>query len=238
LQLVFVDETSDNKNKQYFGLSIAVINNIFYPKIKCDFHKIISESSWNSDIEFKGSYLFSSSKGDSNVSIEERVEICSNILELNKSNINARMKFYYVKNEESKNQKNDYLLVLPKLLDKALKKAEHKNGKDLISVHCDYRNDIKIEEIFEAVNPVLKKKEYTLFENIQFVKSSFHTVGILYADLVGYLFARVDNIGNDLELFENLSSEDISNHGKLKKLKSSQTLMRLVKEFKPFQIKW
>ena len=30
-------------------------------------------------------------------------------------------------------------------------------------------------------------------------KSNFHTVGILYADIVGYLAARIDTISNELE---------------------------------------
>ena len=57
---VFVDETSDNKFKDYFGISIAIVNATHYSTIKENFQKILYNSKWNSEIEFKGSFLFSS----------------------------------------------------------------------------------------------------------------------------------------------------------------------------------
>lgn len=81
----FIDETSDAKFKEYFGLSCALINSNFYQQIKNDFQNILLEAGWDPTIEFKGSYLFSATKGCSHVSIEKRIEIASNILSLNVS---------------------------------------------------------------------------------------------------------------------------------------------------------
>jgi hypothetical protein len=233
---VFVDETSDNKYKDYFGISVAVINSSHYHPIKKNFHSILNKSTWNSEIEFKGSFLFSSKKGDPNVSIDERIDICSNLLQLNKSKINARMKFYYVVKHGCTDQKADYLKYLPKLLDKALSKAQKGNGKNLISIQCDYRDDIKPEEIRKSVQSCIQEKGYELFEDIVISDSCFHTVGILYADIVGYLFARKDIISNDSDLFSNLTEEEIQTNGKILKLKSSNKLLNLIKEFKAFEV--
>ena len=57
--LVFIDETSDSKFDDYFGLSISTINHTNYKTIKDGFQKILKESRWDESIEFKGSYLFS-----------------------------------------------------------------------------------------------------------------------------------------------------------------------------------
>ena len=117
--LVFIDETSDSKFKNYFGISCSVINSSFYRKIKENFQTILSEAGWDTEIEFKGSYLFSASSGDLNITIEERIDIASKVLALNTSKQNARMKFYYLK-KSSKNFRQDYLTFLPILLEKAL----------------------------------------------------------------------------------------------------------------------
>jgi len=233
---VFVDETSDNKFKDYFGISIAVINSSHYHPIKKNFQSILKKSKWNTDIEFKGSFLFSSKKGDAAVGIDERIDICSELLQLNKSKVNARMKFYYVVKNECKDQKKDYLIYLPKLLNKALPKAKKGNGKNIISIHCDERDGISSEEIRSAIEKILNEKGYELFENVVKVKSGFHTVGLLYADIVGYLFARKDIISNDSEIFSNFSDEEIKANGKIQKLQSSTTLLNLIKEFKPYKV--
>jgi hypothetical protein len=234
--LVFVDETSDSKFKEYFGLCCATINSSFYRQIKEDFQHILVDGGWNPDVEFKGSYLFSTLSGDTQVSIEKRIEIASNILALNTSKQNARMKFTYLKLPPQQRQKDAYLEYLPVLLEKALPKAEKRAGKDILSLHCDRRDDITSREIYNAVIPIIRKRGYTLLEDIVISRSGFHTVGILYADIVGYLYARVDTIANDSELFENVPPEQWENNGKLKKLKSSTTLLGLIKKFDRYQV--
>lgn len=93
--LLFVDETSDSKFKDYFGLSIAIINSNFYQTLKASFHKILVDSGWDKEIEFKGSYLFSANSGCKDIPVDKRIEIASRILELNKSRENSRIKFAY-----------------------------------------------------------------------------------------------------------------------------------------------
>lgn len=237
MQLVFVDETGDQENKNYFGLSLALIDSSHYRIIKSNFQSILTKNSWNKEIEFKGSCLFSSSKGDKNIDIEKRLNICSELLALNRAKNNARIKFAYVKKDNSIDQKADYLNYLPKLMNKVLVKAKKKNGKDLLAIHCDERSDIKISDINLAIEKLLIEKGYKLFENIVISKSNFETVGILYADLVGYLFGRVDNMSRDIDLFESLSKEQIESNNRLKKFQTSNELINLLKIFKAYEVK-
>ena len=233
--LAFVDETSDTKFKDYFGLCCATINCSHYRHIKDDFHRILIEGGWNPEIEFKGSYLFSALSGDTSVSIEKRIEITSSILALNTAKKNARMKFAYLK-KPSQNQKEAYLKYLPILLEKALPKAKKGGGKDILSLNCDQRDDVSRKEIYDVVNPIIHEKGYTLLEDIVISRSGFHTVGILYADIVAYLYAHVDTIANDSELFQNIPPEQWENNGKIKKLKSSTNLLGLIKKFDRYEV--
>jgi hypothetical protein len=75
-----------------------------------------------------------------------------------------------------------------------------------------------------------------LLEDIVISRSGFHTVGILYADIVGYLYARVDTIANDSDLFQHVPPEQWENNGKIKKLKSSTTLLGLIKKFDQYEV--
>src|SRR3989304_9086384 len=134
MQLVFVDETGDQENKKYFGLALALIDSSHYSLIKSNFQNILISNGWNQKIEFKGSCLFSSSKGDPNIDIAKRIEICSRVLALNKAKKNARIKFSYVKIESSNDKDASFLKYLPKFLNRVLIKAKKKNGKDLLSI--------------------------------------------------------------------------------------------------------
>lgn len=235
--LVFVDETSDSKFEEYFGLCIATINSSHYKGIKQGFQKTLRESEWDESIEFKGSFLFSASKGDANVGVEDRIKIAHDIIDLNIAKRNARMCFHYLRHKAlKKNHPNEYLKCLPLLLNKVLPKAKKGSGKDIISISCDYRNDVSKETIQNSVLPILEKKGYTLYEEVTMPNSNFHTVGILYADIVGYLTARIDTISNDIELFENIPQDQIQNNGKIKKLTSSKVLINKIKKLDKYQL--
>jgi hypothetical protein len=234
--LIFIDETGDAKFKKYFGLSIAMVKHNFYRQIKEKFQAILLNHGWDPKIEFKGSCLFSATSGDTKVAIDERIAIATEVLGLTASEANTRMRFFYVKHETD-DAKRDYLGILPLFLSKALPKAIDKHqGKDIISVACDQRDDISLAELRSAVEPAIRAKGYTIFEDISIAKSNFNTVGILFADIVGYLVARVDIIANDVELFENLTPEQLENNGKIKKLKTSKALLKNVKALKKHQI--
>lgn len=236
--MIFVDETSDSKFKDYFGISVATINYTKYPTIKSEFQNILKSSNWNESIEFKGSCLFSIKAGDTNVSIDERIEIAEKIIDLNIAKKNARINFYYLKHTvKPENQSSEYLRLFPNLLKKVLPKAPSGPGKNLVSIHFDYRSDLDIRVLKEAVTPVMNEKGFIIFEEPLMINSNFNTVGLIYADIIGYLAARIDTISNDSELFEGLLPEHFSTNGKIKKLRSSVNLIAKVKNIGQYEIK-
>ena len=236
MKLIFVDETSDSKFKDYFGLCCAVIDSFYYSQLKRQFHSILVNGGWNTKVEFKGSYLFSAKKGDKNITIDKRINIACALLDLNCANKNARMHFHYFRTK-TKNHKNAYITYLPSMIEKALPKAPSGAGKDIVAIQCDNRSDVRITEIREKLNPIVKKKKYVLFEDIVIPSSRFETVGILYADLIGYLTARIETISSDAELFENVPLEERKNNGMMKKLGSSQELIKKIKYIQKYRVK-
>ena len=237
--LVFVDETSDTKFKDYFGLSCAVVKHNFYRQIKEGFQTILLEGGWDPSIEFKGSYLFSASKGCVDIDVSTRVEMAEAIIDLNIAKKNARMNFSYFKTR-TQDEKADYLRYLPALLYRVLPnvtKGQKGQGKDLVSIQCDIRSDISGEEIREAIMPALNSRGYQLFEDVNQVASNFYTVGIAYADIVGYLMARIDTIVNDSELFDNIPPEMFETNGKIRKLRSSMHLAEKIKNLSVYEVK-
>lgn len=236
--LVFVDETSDSKFKDYFGLSVATINYTKYPKIKTEFQKILKKSKWDESIEFKGSCLFSAKSGDTNVSIEERIEIAEKVIDLNIAKANARMNFHYLKHKvPPKEHGKEYLRLLPLLLNKGIPKAPSGAGKNIVSIHCDYRSDVDIKELRDTITPIFQKKKYVILEEPLMAFSNFNTVGILYADIIGYLAARIDTISTDSELFEGITPEQFETNGKINKLRTSTSLIAKIKNIENYEIK-
>jgi hypothetical protein len=77
---------------------------------------------------------------------------------------------------------------------------------------------------------ILTRGGYTLVEEVTTPLSGFETVGLLYADLVAYLSARIETISSDVELFEEIPPELFEHNAKVKKLKSSTELIGRIKK--------
>ena len=231
--LVFIDETADVKFKEYLGFCITTINARFYPPIKEKAQSILRTVGWDPEIEFKGSYLFSGSSGCTDVDIEKRIDAAHQLLDLNIAHKNRRMAFYFGRMKSS-NHREDYIKGVPGLLYKVLPTAQRGPGKNLISIHCDRRDDITSAELHRHIAPAAEKKGYVLLETVARIDSCFDTVGVMFADLVGYIAGRIDVISNDVELFEGLTQEQLENNGKIRKLKSSKELILKIKQLSFF----
>ncbi|MCC6451548.1 MAG: DUF3800 domain-containing protein [Acidobacteria bacterium] len=237
MQLIFIDETGDDKHSDYFGLSLATINYTKYAKVKEDFQRILKKGKWDPKVEFKGAFLFSAKKGDTSISIDKRIELAEQILDLTTSKANSRMKFHYVRHSApAAEHGKEYLRILPILLAK-LPKAPSGAGKNLAYFCCDYRSDINLSELNDIVVPAIKERGYTLIEQVSMLHSGCETIGLLYADIIGYLAARIHNISNDSELFEGLNQEELQKNGKLKKLRSSKSLISKVKHIQQYEVR-
>ena len=226
--LVFIDETSDSKFKDYLGFCIAVINSRFYPLIKRNAQEILSDIGWDPLVEFKGSYLFSISKGCPDIDVERRIDAAHRLLDLNIASSNSRMSFTYGR-MSSELHNIDYLEALPGLLYHALPRPDKTAHKNLVYISCDERSGLSIDDIHDALAPIVIERNFILLERVALTRSSVNTVGLMFADLVGYLEGRVDTISNDSELFEGLSQEQFERSSKIRKLISSQELIAKIK---------
>ena len=233
--LVFVDETGDRDDLAYLGFSILTMNALFYPALKQQIHSILDGIEWDPTVEFKGSYLFSQSKGCSEVQVGKRVEAASKILALNIASDNSRMQFHYGRLSSS-NHSDGYIENLPKLLMKALPKPPKGAGKNLLSVVVDERSDIRPDKLQEVLAPSITERGWILLERISMAHSSRDTVGLMLADIVGYLSSRIDTISNDAELFEGLTPERLESNGRLRKLRSSTELISKIHSFKQYRL--
>jgi hypothetical protein len=228
MRLLFVDECGDSEKKDYLGLSIATVDGRFYPLLKRKTQVILLKGKWDPAIEFKGAVLFSSSKGCADVSVDDRIAMAGALLDLNASNQNSRMRFSYGR-LLSGNHGADYLTHLPGLINRILPMAPRGAGKDLLAITCDQRSDVDPRELHKVLAPS-QRRRVTLFTRRLCVRSSFHTVGLMFADIVGYLAARIDTIATDAQLFEGLTPEQLAKDGKYLKLASSRTLISKVKK--------
>lgn len=226
MKLVFVDETSDDKFPEYLGLCVATIDSHSYGSLKAQVHKILRGIDWDPSVEFKGSYLFSASKGCADVQVEQRIGAAGELLDLNVATKNTRMRFAYCRTR-SASHAEDYLAILPELMGRALKSPQRGGaGKNLVLIHCDEREDVDPDTLHDAIAPVIEKKGFVVVERVGQTRSGFDTVGLMFADLVGYLAGRVDTIGNDAALFEGLTAEQLETNGKIRKLRSSSNLIQ------------
>lgn len=231
--LVFVDETSDKKFKNYLGFCVATINSRSYSNLKAKAQKILRSIDWDPKTEFKGAFLFSASKGCPDVEIERRIDAAHKLLDLNISLKNSRIRFYYG-SMDSRDHATDYLRALPGLLMK-LPPAPKGAGKNLVAALCDNRSDIDSATLHEAVSTALQSRGYVVLERVVQATSTLDTVGLMFADLVGYLAGRVETISNDAELYDGLTPEQFETNGKIKKLLSSSELIKKIKALKVYQ---
>ena len=221
--LAFIDETGDKKRKDYLGLSIAVLNGLHYPQIKRKAQNVLTAGGWAPDVEFKGAHLFSSTKGCPDVSIEQRIQIAHGLLDLNIAKQNARMRFHFGA-MASTDPSADYLKYLPGLLHQAIGKAPKGAGKNLLAVTCDQRDDLDHDSLDLAIDEVAGSRGYVVMERVHMARSSFHTIGLMYADIVGYLMGRIDTISTDAELFDGLTEAELASSNAARRLRTSLDL--------------
>lgn len=237
MKLLFIDETSDANNPKYLGICAALIDVSKYGSIKRDFHRYLGDFKWDPSIEFKGSWIFSSSKGCQAVPVEKRIELTKRIIEMNSSPKNSNIKFCYISNQDPDlNQTKQYELLIQPLLKRILKSSNTtQHGKDVIAIYCDKRQDIDCKKIRIIISPILKEKKLILLEDIHFVQSNMQTVGLCYADIVGYLMSRIHNITVDSGLFENLDSEEARKNIQLKKFLTSREIIDSIKSMEAYK---
>ncbi|MDP2684473.1 MAG: DUF3800 domain-containing protein [bacterium] len=234
MRYIFIDETSDSNNKNYLGVCIVQIDSTKYSSIKKEFWNIIRKFNWDPSIEFKGSWIFSASKGCSTVPVADRVSLATKIISMNRSDKNARIHASYISSMEGNNDDVYYALV--KLnLNKLLQKAPKGLGKNLVSIYCDERSSLSPSIIRDLVKNSFDRKGYVIVEDPVIAKSNLHTVGVCIADIIGYLVSRVDNIHVDADLLKDVNKEAARKNMQLKKYLTSSVLIDSIKKMEAYK---
>ncbi len=187
MQFIFVDEVECfSKSPKFFGLGAAVFNSYSYPTYKESFYAEFEKLKWDSDIEFKGKYLFSKD-GDGSVSIDDRIGFVDAVAQKTNSKSNARLNFFFSSNQCGNSEKN-YLNLLESLLRK-IKPPVKSGHKALMAYFIDDNGKIKKKKIVELVK---KKSNGIIFERPFFVDSGNETPGIITVDILTYLKSWIE----------------------------------------------
>ena len=199
MRLIFVDESYQKNN---LGVCMVSIDAALYSKLKMTHIEILDAHNWRhkEDIEFKAAEIFSSTKGDKSVNIEERKEIAYLLMENTIAVKNARMDIFFARKKiEAKKRWEFYYEIVPLMLSESLKrKARRKeHHKNLCQIFLDgfegKREDKERKKKFRReIASIVKKRKFTFFEDIFYVKSTIYCVGIIYADLIAYFKMQYD----------------------------------------------
>lgn len=185
MKLIFIDEIElHDKNPNFFGIGIFMVDQFFYQPICCEFNKYFEHCGWDKEIEFKGRYLFSK-KGDDCINIDKRIELVNNMANITVAKKNSRCRFTFFYNFKKKTKSN-YLDLVKRGLS-ALSKITKSGGKNLVSIYYDETELVTIKELNKITKPTLLKRGLFQVELPCRIKSCNDTVGIIYADVLSYL---------------------------------------------------
>lgn len=193
MKFLFVDEfKEDKKTYKFYGLAAVLIDSSSYGRFKKGFYDRLKKLGWDTGVEIKGCYGFSSKKGDCSVSVEDRLEFVENLFELSKSGNKkyASVKVFHTFDIFHKLaiEKEMYLNLLEKIFSKLPKgtASGNKNGKNNILVFLDSNSVLDMKNISERSEAALKRRNLLLVEKCVDLVSGNNTPGIIFADHVAY----------------------------------------------------
>jgi hypothetical protein len=226
MKLLFIDETQViQRDPNFFGICGIFMDESHYNSITKEMMKSFKKVKWDTSIEFKGAFLFSQSKGDSNVSIDKRIQLANEIISSSVANINSRLKALFVWNFD-RDTKDNYIY----LIDSLIKKLPSSKPKKSCAVFVDQNQKIPESQVCELINTSLTNKRYSLLEDINIIKKwrLTHT-GSCICDLVAYLCAWrcLSNTPEDAQL--SLFNEMQLNQHDLEKVRITTEIFRNLK---------
>jgi hypothetical protein len=137
MKLIFIDEIEQPHRKPgFFAVSTLVVNSRFYKPLKDAIDKALAKGEWSRAEEFKGRYIFSSSKGDAGVAVGRRIEIVRSIVAETTAKKNARARYYFAYNEDGKSADN-YLSLVARAMAQCPRPESRRGDKPLAAVLFD-----------------------------------------------------------------------------------------------------
>ena len=220
MKFIFVDEIEcPEKNSKFFGLGAIVINSNNYHKFKEHFEACFNKLGWNKEIEFKGKYLFSK-KGDSSVSIEQRIDFVKELVGGFNASKNARLNCLF-SCEYCGNGEGVYLDLLKKIVKKI--KREGSAQKSVVGYFIDANEKIDKKKIISIVDSE-KTKGVSIFERPFFIDSDNYVPGIIAVDVFCYLkswIALISDEKGQLDIFGKIDAINIKKLDTVKEIISN-----------------
>jgi hypothetical protein len=217
MKLLFFDETSNNRDKQFFAICGVCIDSANYKRVAEVFREAFKNSGWQEECEFKGRFLFSESKGDPSVPVIKRIDLARSLIEANVAQRNARLKAVLVWNKKGPTTEN-YLNLLSSAAKRALgtRASSQQRDKNLCIAFCDRYEQANPRDIWQTLRNAVEDRGYVLAEDVAIAQkftSMEAMVGLCYADLIAYLASWValfrDVNKAQLSLFEELQLNEI-----------------------------
>jgi hypothetical protein len=231
MRLYFIDEVKNQRNNQYFGVCCVHMEHGYYQSIHEKMIKIFERAEWNLDqYEFKGSYMFSSSRGDPQVSVEKRIEMVEQILDLDIAKKNSKLKIEFCFNASGDSEDN-YLGLLTECFKK-LPSPHNGLGKRLCGVFVDHHDGYDPQKIRDRViYPAITRKEWILLEDVHVIGQwNKQQMGMTLCDILAYLSSWISLFPDPSTASEEIMNEEnISEHDR-RKYQRVIELLALVKK--------
>jgi hypothetical protein len=187
MKLIFFDEVEQpHKAPGFFGIGALIVSSTFYRGLKEDVGDAFNNAKWDQDEEFKGRYLFSSSKGDTDIGVDARIELVRTIVKGTTAAKNARAMFCLAFNYQGRSEGN-YLTLAGQAIRKCPKPTNKKGDKSLAAVFYDRTNIAAPKAISEVADEAAAARNVTLVETPTQLTSSNGTPGLVVADILAYL---------------------------------------------------
>lgn len=220
MKLIFVDETQNKRHPQFYGVCGVSIDEIHYPQVARKVEESFRQSGWDPENEFKGSCLFSVSKGDKDVLVEKRIELADKLIAINVAKKNARMSAAFAWNHGG-DRSDNHLFLLSHVLNKLLQsQAARKTPKPCV-VFADRNGKISLNEQRKAVRSILDNKNHCLVEDVNILQGWHPTqVGLCLCDLIAYLASWKCTTSDDGEAQKSLFEQENISQFDLQKAKT------------------
>jgi hypothetical protein len=187
MKLVFIDETENSTYVPgFYAVCAVAVDATKYNRMRQAVDKALDDCGWCRDYEFKGSVIFSSTKGDANVPTEQRVYAAHRMVAATVSKAKARVNCVIAWTDQG-GDANQHLELVARAVSRCLASAGKAAGKDLVAVFADKKDIVNQRDLSDAIKKVVKSRGYTLVEHVVIVSSSCDWPGVLLADVLAYL---------------------------------------------------
>jgi hypothetical protein len=189
VKLVFIDETENSTHVPgFYAVCAVAIDATKYKTVRQEIDKALDACKWLRSHEFKGSCMFSASKGDANVAVERRIDAVNRMVAATVSKANARAVPVIAWTDGGPSTENHLALVKQAIAGALKQKPTGKTkGKDLCFVFADGKDSIHFADLSDAVREAVQSRGYFMGEDVIVVSSSCASPGVLLADVLAYL---------------------------------------------------